>query len=125
MVHRFLSSSCWNSGHRQRVESVAPFNEPYPQSLSLHTPLAGFTQPQIGQWINATGSQEYIPCGNGGTRKVSANFCVREKKRKARKPSGPEHHDGKRLQLGDIATLERRPKDRSVEAHYAGNPLAL
>lgn len=82
--------------------------------------------PQIGQSIVAQ-SQD-IPAGTTGRMEGERELRSLEKKRSEegfRQLAILTTRDGQRLQLGDIATIERRPKDRSVEVYYEGRPAVL
>ncbi|MBK8973920.1 MAG: efflux RND transporter permease subunit [Hahellaceae bacterium] len=101
------------------------------EELAIQVPSAyihslGQSLPQIGQWVNAQ-SQD-IPAGSAGRKEGERELRSLEKKRSEdafRQMAIVTTRDGKRLQLGDIATLERRAKDRSVEVFYEGKPAVL
>ncbi len=82
--------------------------------------------PQIGQTIIAQ-SQD-IPAGTTGRAEGERELRSLQKQRDEegfRRLAILTTAQGQRLQLGDIAEIERRPKDRSVEVFYEGRPAVL
>jgi multidrug efflux pump subunit AcrB len=93
-------------------------------SAQIHS--LGRSLPELAQMIAAQ-SQD-IPAGSTGRSEAERELRSLEKKRDV---AGFKNlallttRNGQQLRLGDVADIERRPKDRSVEVFYKGDPAIL
>ena len=86
----------------------------------------GRSLPQLGQMI-ASQSQD-IPAGTTGRKESEKELRSLEKKRDIagfQELAIVTTQQGQQLHLKDIADIERRPKDGSVEVFYRGKPSVL
>lgn len=82
--------------------------------------------PQIGQHIR--NSSQDIPAGTSGKNEVAKELRSTEQRRDEegfKELSIINKETGTRLQLSDIATVERRHKDNQVEVYYKDRPAVL
>ncbi|MCP5162655.1 MAG: efflux RND transporter permease subunit [Hahellaceae bacterium] len=110
-----------------KVEFIGLPDQEIAIEISSHmVETLGLSLPQIGQRI-ASQSQD-IPAGTIGQSDSAREVRSLEKRRSPEAFSSLPvltTADGKRLMLGDIATLSLRPKEQQVEVFYEGAPAIL
>lgn len=110
-----------------RVEFVGLPEEEIAIQVSSHQiQTLGLSLPEIGQRVVAQ-SQD-IPAGTTGRNEGERELRSLQQQRDEegfRRIAVLTTDQGERLRLGDIATLERRPKDNSVAVFHDGKPAVL